>query len=220
VNEFGVDVNKAKLNGATPLYLAAEKGHLESLRCLVTELGADINKGDKDAYTPIMVAAAMDRLDIVRYLVQEVGVDVNQGATSLLFAAQQGRLDMVRCLVNELDADINITTFGGYTSLMVAAETNNQAITKHLVHKGARVRAISLTGMAITLLECAGATAAEIAYLGIRECCANPGCDGGGRKRCAVCKEIRYCGKPCQVIHWPLHRVGCQQAPEEDNEDR
>jgi hypothetical protein len=97
--------------------------------------------------------------------------------------------------------------------LMVAAKVNNQTIIKHLVHKGARVRAISRTGTAITLLECAGATAANIAYLEVRECCANPGCDDGGRKRCAVCKETRYCGKACQVMHWPLHRVSCRRAP-------
>jgi hypothetical protein len=104
--------------------------------------------------------------------------------------------------------------------LMVAANVNHQAIIKHLVHKGARVRATSMIGTAITLLECAGATAAEVAYLEIRECCANPGCDGGGRKRCAVCKETRYCGKPCQVMHWPIHRASCRQAPSEDNEER
>jgi hypothetical protein len=103
--------------------------------------------------------------------------------------------------------------------LMVAANVNHQAIIKHLVHKGARVRATSLTGTAITLLECAGATAAEVAYLEVRECCANPGCDGGGRKRCAVCKETRYCGKACQVMHWPSHRVGCRRAPDEGNEE-
>jgi ankyrin repeat protein len=90
-----------------------------------------------------------------------------------------GQLKIVQCLVNELDADVNITTFRGQTPLMAAAQINSQAIIKHLVHKGAHVRAISTHGTAITLLGCARATAAQIAYLEVRECC-----DGGGRKRC------------------------------------
>jgi hypothetical protein len=80
---------------------------------------------------------------------------------------------------------------------------------KHLVHKGTCVGVESTDGTAATILEEGGGTAAEIAYLEVREHCANPGCDGGGVKRCAVCKQIRYCGKLCQVAHWPEHKVAC-----------
>jgi hypothetical protein len=84
---------------------------------------------------------------------------------------------------------------------------------KYLVHKGADVRAVSKIGStAIKKLKASGATAEQTAYLEVRECCANPACNGGGRKRCAVCKETRYCGKPCQVSHWRMHKVGCRPA--------
>jgi hypothetical protein len=95
--------------------------------------------------------------------------------------------------------------------LMMAAIRKNEAIIKHLVHKGAQVRAMSMIGhTAIAFLKEAEATAAQIAYLEVRECCANSGCDGGGRKRCCVCKETRYCGMACWVAHWRVHRVGCR----------
>jgi hypothetical protein len=63
---------------------------------------------------------------------------------------------------------------------------------------------------AIIELREAGATAAQIAYLEVRESCANSGCDGGGRKRCCACKVTRYCGMACLVAHWRVHRVGCR----------
>jgi hypothetical protein len=154
--------------------------------------------------------------------VNEFGADVNQdaadGATPVAIAASMGNLDTVGCLVHELAIDVNITTFDGYTPLMFAAQYNSQAIIKHLVHKGACVRAISMQGTAITQLECARSTAAQIAYLEVRECCANPGCDGSRRKRCAACKETRYCEKACQVMHWRAYRVDCR-PPIDDREE-
>jgi hypothetical protein len=78
--------------------------------------------------------------------------------------------------------------------LLLAAHANNQPLLKYLVHKGAQVRAVSTrSNTATKMLAAAGATAAQIAYLEMRECCANLGCDGGGRKRCCVCKVTRYC---------------------------
>jgi hypothetical protein len=81
------------------------------------------------------------------------------------------------------------------------------------------VQAVSTDGKtADTYLKNAGATAEQIAYLEVRECCANPDCGGSGMKCCAVCKETRYCGKECQVAHWRVHRVGCCRAVDAENE--
>jgi hypothetical protein len=102
---------------------------------------------------------------------------------------------------------------------MLAAHGNNQPLLKHLVHKGAHVRTVSTAGhTAVTMLATAGATAAQIAYLDVQECCANPGCDGGGRKRYAVCKATRYCGMACRVAHWRVHRVGCRPPIAQESE--
>jgi ankyrin repeat protein len=167
----------------------------------------------------------------MRYLVNELGADVNQvhleGKTPLFIAASGGNLDIVQFLINELGADVNQEVYDGctppmhdgYTALMCAARVNNQALIKHLVHKCARVRAVSTRGeTVIRELEFAGATAAQIAYLEVRECCANLGCDGGGRKRSCVCKETRYCGMACRVAHWRVHREGCRPPIDTESE--
>jgi ribosomal protein S20 len=145
--------------------------------------------------------------------------DVNQtnnsGDTDLSVAVEKNdiaasHVDMVRCLVKKLGAEVNRSNNEGETPLMVAARKNDTVLMKHLVHNGAFVRAVSRKcSTAITLLLAARASAKQIAYLEVRAHCANPGCGGGGVKRCVVCKDTRYCGKQCQVAHWPVHRVGC-----------
>jgi hypothetical protein len=138
----------------------------------------------------------------------------------LHIAVQMGNLDVVRCLVSDLGADVNQAKNDGETPLMRAARMNNQALIRHLVHKGAHVRAVTKSGhTAVSHLKKIGATTEHIAYLEVRECCASPGCDGGGRKRCAVCKETRYCGMSCRIAHWRLHRVSCRPPIDAESEE-
>jgi ankyrin repeat protein len=215
VTDLGADVNQVDAKFFTPLYIAAQSGNRALVQCLVNELGADVNQGDIDGVTALFIAAQKGFLDIVGFLAGESGADANQamhgGATPLCIAIQQSHMDIVRCLVTDFGADVNQARQDGATPLMMAAIRKNQALIKHLVHKGAHVRAVATDGTtAITYLKMIGATAAQIAYLEVRECCANPGCDGGGRKRCCVCKETRYCGMACRVAHWRVHREGCR----------
>jgi ankyrin repeat protein len=57
VSELGADVDQADYHGATPLYIAAQLGNLEMVRCLGTELGADVNKAMEAGSTPLLIAA-------------------------------------------------------------------------------------------------------------------------------------------------------------------
>jgi hypothetical protein len=207
------------INGATPVRIAAEEGFLDMMRWLGKEFSADIQRRMPCGNTPLHLAAQFGQLAIVTCLVTEFDADVNEarkdGATPLIVAANEGNLDMVRCLVKKLGADVNKAMHNGTTPLMAATQNVDSlariSIIKSLVHQGAVVGAESAVGgTALTMLAAAvGASAAEIAYLKVRECCTNPGCKGGGRKRCAVCKETRYCGMACRTTHWRAHRVSC-----------
>jgi hypothetical protein len=186
------------------------------MRDLVEELGADVNRTDKNGFMSVFIAFDKGFLDVLRCLIQELGVDVDRarpdGRTLLYMAALNNNYELARFLVKECGANVNQADERGITPLMVAARNNNQAIIKHLVHEGAQVWAVSQDGTAAARLQAIGASAAEIAYLEVRECCANPDCNGlGGVKRCAVCKETRYCGMECSLEHWSVHRMSCQQ---------
>lgn len=33
-----------------------------------------------------------------------------------------------------------------------------------------------------------------------------------GSKRCSQCETAIYCGKECQLKHWPVHKNSCQES--------
>jgi ankyrin repeat protein len=54
--ELGADINKANDDGATPLYIATEKGHEAVVRALI-EADADVTTAYDDDETPLFTAA-------------------------------------------------------------------------------------------------------------------------------------------------------------------
>ena len=99
--ESGANKDQGKTDtGATPFYIAAEKGQLEVVRFLV-ESGANKDQGKTDdGMTPLCIAAQDGHLEVVRFLL-ESGASKDQGttdegATPLYIAAQNGHLEVVR----------------------------------------------------------------------------------------------------------------------------
>jgi ankyrin repeat protein len=63
----GADVDKARDNGATPLYIASQNGHVPVVQALL-QGGADVNKARDDGVTPVSAASAKGHTAIVRLL--------------------------------------------------------------------------------------------------------------------------------------------------------
>ena len=62
----GVNVDEVvKEDGTTPLFLAAQLGHLEVVQYLVQQ-GADKNKATNDGFTPLFSAALKGHLAVVQ----------------------------------------------------------------------------------------------------------------------------------------------------------
>jgi hypothetical protein len=70
VTELGADVNQAKHDGCTPVYIAAENGDLNMVRCLAKDFLADVNKAKLNGATPLMVASTFKHADVVTWLVK------------------------------------------------------------------------------------------------------------------------------------------------------
>ncbi|CAE7938928.1 ASB3, partial [Symbiodinium sp. KB8] len=89
------DKDKAMLDGATPLFIAAQKGQLEVARLLL-EANANMDKAAQDGTTPFFVAASYGQLEVVRLLL-EASADMDKathaGATPLFIAAQKGHVE-------------------------------------------------------------------------------------------------------------------------------
>ena len=61
----------------TPLHKAAEKGHVEIAKFLVSQ-GADVNVTDMNGMTPLCIATVCGHVEVAKFLVSQ-GADVNAG---------------------------------------------------------------------------------------------------------------------------------------------
>ena len=109
----GADVNATtRLNGHTPLLLAAEEGHAVVLTPLL-QAGADVNARTANGTSALMFAAGAGNLEAVNTLLTD-GADANasefvMGLTPAAFAAAAGRATVVLALAKH-GADVNAPT--------------------------------------------------------------------------------------------------------------
>ncbi len=145
--KFILDLDKDKIllnetdkDSKTPLYIAAQQGHLDVVLALL-EKGAEVNQARKGGATPLFIAAQKGRIDVVLALLEK-GAEVNQaresGATPLFIAAQKGHLDVVLALL-EKGAEVNQALKDGATPLFIAAFNGHLDVVLALLEKGAEV---------------------------------------------------------------------------------
>eukprot|EP00057_Strongylocentrotus_purpuratus_P011789 XP_011666263.1 PREDICTED: ankyrin-1-like [Strongylocentrotus purpuratus] len=150
----GVDVNCSDASGKTPLHIASENGHLQTVEWL-THHGAKVNVIDANLQTSVHLCSKIGHLHEIKLLVNE-GADIKigdkDGFTALHIASFEGHLDIVKYLVEkgaQLDkchlevveyilykgAGIGI----GDKALHIASLEGHLDIVKYLVSKGAEL---------------------------------------------------------------------------------
>ena len=103
--EAKADMDKAMQDGATPLYIAAQKGRLEVARLL--QANADMDKATQDGVT--LDCSSAGQLELSRVLLEaNANMDkaMQDGATPLYTAAAYGQLE-VALLLLEAKADMD-----------------------------------------------------------------------------------------------------------------
>jgi hypothetical protein len=69
VTDFGADINQGDAHGATPLHVAASRGYLAVVQCLV-ELGAEVGAVNDIGDTALLVSASYGRYETTKFLVE------------------------------------------------------------------------------------------------------------------------------------------------------
>jgi ankyrin repeat protein len=234
VKELGANIHQVDKDGASPLFIAAQNGNVAVCVCLVKQLGANVKQATSDFRTPLYMAVRNGHVDAVQCLIKKLDADVNPISTEvagvsregvgvpqplrvlpLCIAAYQGDLGMVKLLISELGANIN-HAYRGRTALVAASFGKQEAVFVWLIKHGANAQARDDDEVtAAEISEMRIAPGEHTAYLEARTHCAKPGCSGAGLKKCAVCLEVFYCIKDCQVAHWPAHKAECKRRAAE-----
>ena len=118
----------------TPLMLAAQNGHLETVDELIAA-GARVALHEKGNYSALMLAAGNGHADVVRRLAS-AGADVDdveltRGWTALIWAAKRGHVEVVATLL-ELGADRGVRDRQGRSAIDWAGANGHAVVVRLL----------------------------------------------------------------------------------------
>ena len=147
-----IDVDKANVQGGTPVFAAAAAGHLEVVR-LLADKGANLDlattrwwkitkqliRARGGGMTPLFVATANGYLEVVRLLADRgAALDLanKNGWTPISVASHFGHLEIVRFLADK-GARLDSADQAGNTPLHAAAQGGKLEVVRLLVERGA-----------------------------------------------------------------------------------
>jgi uncharacterized protein len=182
LHELGDDLNAVVVLGHTPVYAAAQEGHVRPIRTLC-ELGADVNTPNKSGQTPVYAAAAGGHDEAIRMLC-ELGADINAadkitGIIPVCVAAHFGHEKVVK-LLHKLGADMNEESKLDCSPAAAARVMGHDAVTERLVR-----------------------------YTSQCACCQTKASVTVKLLACSRCKKTFYCSAACQKQDWKKHKLGC-----------
>ena len=127
--------------GELTLHMAAEGGHTDLVRLLLTWPCIDADSPNEKGLNPLLIAVSHGHNAVVQLLLNK-GVDSRStdgsGSTALMIAVRHGYLDVVRLLLKH-NEDAGDTNIDGqiWTSLMMAVSGGNQGLVLLLLEFGA-----------------------------------------------------------------------------------
>ena len=147
LQQDGIDVDAAQVDGTTALHWAAYGGDAE-LAALLLDAGAEPDAVNRNGSTPLALACANGAAVVVARLL-DAGADPHLAPTGeppILTCARSGRVAAVRALLAR-GADIDaVDAWRGQTPLMWAAAENHVPVMNLLLEAGAVVDASSTGG--------------------------------------------------------------------------
>lgn len=129
--------------GLTPLYLACQKGHIETAKLLISR-GADVNAKNTSGWAPIHIAAGEGHLAVVTMLLDNnADPDVIISERNAFFLAiQKGRLETMKELGKRHQNLLETKDESGYPPLLSACVYKQNHLLLPLIELGAKTTEI------------------------------------------------------------------------------
>lgn len=164
------DINVRDEKGSTGLLLAAENGHLEAVKTLLTIPSINVECLDEHGFTPLQRAAQYRYLDIVQVLLEHGHANIdNQGGswqrTALHLAAEAGNLAATSYLLSK-GANFNLTDKAQWTPLLIALAIYHLKKNKNIAEISAVAHCLIKAGTDLAIKDNEGKTALHHAVLG------------------------------------------------------
>jgi len=210
----GADVNAIKPDdGNTALLVAVRTLHIDIANFLISH-GANVSIPNKCGITALMIAANRGMEGIVQALL-EAGEDPNQedwtfGCSAIDFAFTAGQTEiaeMLKAFIAERRA----------TSSTCQDEANNEKTGGAGIDSDLKQMASMKVNIYTSPLQNTEIAGGEFFQREQKfKFCANASCgiseDKACKKlkKCDRCRCVRYCGRECQVSHWPTHKQVCK----------
>ncbi|XP_041430803.1 ankyrin repeat and SOCS box protein 2 isoform X2 [Xenopus laevis] len=133
----GAKIETKNCYGITPLFVAAQCGHMEAMR-YITKCGADFNTQANDNASALFEASKNGHDDIVEFLLAQ-GADANKpnkdGLLPIHIAAKKQDNDDIVLMLIPATSRIRVKR-SGISPLHIAAECNNDDILEELINAG------------------------------------------------------------------------------------
>jgi ankyrin repeat protein len=135
----GLDIINEIEYDAPILSIAAEYGHKEIVKFLLTIDGIDINAKNNYHKTALIIAAENGQKEIIELLLTKQGIDINTKdrylSTALMYAAEKGHKEIAELLLTKQGIDVNAKNTSYFTALMEAARHGREEIVELLLKK-------------------------------------------------------------------------------------
>ena len=142
-----VNVNQPSNTGASPLFIASQKGHIH-VCTLLLQNNANVNQPMEDGASALFIAAQEGHVHVCTLLLKnnaQVDQKNNAGVSPLLIAAQKGHFQICTLLL-ENNAHVNQKMEDGTSPLFIAAQEGHFHICRLLLESNAHVNEQSKNG--------------------------------------------------------------------------
>ena len=133
VADMGADINLKTIEGKNCLHIAADCGHFNLCRMLISEHKFDVNLPDHDGWTALHYFAKRGSYELVKVVV-DMGADINlktfEEENCLHIAAYQSHFNLCKTLISKHNFDVHLPGYRGWTALHYFAENGSYELIK------------------------------------------------------------------------------------------